>query len=140
MTILLRPMSMLDYNAALSLWQATAGMGLSVADEREAIAYYLERNPGLSLAAWEGEMLVGTALCGHDGRRGFIHHLAVAESHRRRGIGRMLAERCLAGLRDLGIEKCHIFVFQNNTLAQAFWQEIGWERREDLVIMSRMVS
>ncbi len=133
----IHPMSLADYDAVLALWQAAEGVGLSAADERGAIALYLERNPGLSFTAWEGETLVGAVLCGHDGRRGFIHHLAVAESHRRRGIGRMLAERCLEGLREQGIDKCHLFVYRINTQAQDFWQEIGWTRRDDLYIMSR---
>lgn len=138
--IAIRPLSITDYDAILSLWQAAEGVGLSAADERTAIARYLERNPGLSFTAWEGELLVGAVLCGHDGRRGFIHHLAVAESHRRQGVGRMLVEHCLAGLRSRGIDKCHLFVYGVNTSAQAFWSEVGWMQRHDLVIMSRMVS
>jgi ribosomal protein S18 acetylase RimI-like enzyme len=133
-------MSILDYDAVLALWRAAEGVGLSAADERAAIARYLERNPGLSFTAWEGELLVGAVLCGHDGRRGFVHHLAVAASHRRQGVGRMLVEHCLAGLRSQGIDKCHLFVYRANTAAQEFWQEIGWAQRHDLVIMSRMVS
>lgn len=134
--IVLHPMSILDYDAVLALWRATEGLGLSAADEFEAIARYLERNPDLSFTAWEGDMLVGAVLCGHDGRRGYIHHLAVAESHRRQGIGRRLVEQCLNGLRSRGIDKCHLFVYRANTAAQAFWQEIDWVRRDDLHIMS----
>ncbi|MCW5861437.1 MAG: GNAT family N-acetyltransferase [Caldilineales bacterium] len=135
-----RLMSIQDYDTILSLWQAAEGVGLSAADERTAIARYLERNPGLSFTAWEGELLVGAVLCGHDGRRGFIHHLAVAESHRRQGVGGMLVEQCLAGLRQEGIDKCHLFVYRRNTSAQAFWEEIGWTRRDDLHIMSRTLT
>lgn len=137
MTITIRPFSILDHDAVLTLWHASEGVGLSAADEREAIASYLERNPGLSFVAWDGDLLVGAVLCGHDGRRGFIHHLAVRDSHRRLGIGRLLVEGCLNGLRGQGIGKCHLFVYRANTAAQAFWQEIGWTQRDDLHIMSR---
>ncbi len=137
MTITTRPLSILDHGAALALWQEVEGIGLSAADERDAIASYLERNPDLSFVAWDGDLLVGAVLCGHDGRRGFIHHLAVRESHRRLGVGRMLVEYCLNGLREQGIGKCHLFVYRANTAAQAFWQEIGWTQRDDLHIMSR---
>ena len=65
-----RLMSIQDYDTILSLWQAAEGVGLSAADERTAIARYLERNPGLSFTAWEGELLVGAVLCGHDGPAG----------------------------------------------------------------------
>ena len=132
-------MSLDDYDAVLALWQEAEGIGLSAADGREAIGRYLLRNPGLSFTAWDGELLVGAVLCGHDGRRGFIHHLAVRESHRRQGIGQMLVERCLDELRKQGIDKCHLFVFAHNAAAIAFWQALGWTLRNDIAIMSRLL-
>jgi ribosomal protein S18 acetylase RimI-like enzyme len=76
-------------------------------------------------------------LCGTDGRRGYLHHLAVAAECRGRGIGGALAERCLAALAERGIVKCHIFVFAPNVLARNFWTKHGWKLRDDLVIMSK---
>jgi len=114
-----------DIPEALALWAASEGVGLRGADEPAALARYLARNPGLSLAARDGRRMVGAVLCGHDGRRGYLHHLAVAASHRRRGIGRDLVERCLDGLRREGIAKCHLFVYHDNVAGQAFWRSIG---------------
>lgn len=129
-----------DYPAVLALWTAVEGIGLSDADTPAGIAQYLQRNPGLSFVARDDGRIVGAVLCGHDGRRGYLHHLAVATDHRRRGIGRALVESCLAGLRELGIDKCHLFVYAGNAAAIAFWDRIGWEQRHDLVIMSRYVD
>ena len=81
--------------------------------------------------------MVGAVLCGHDGRRGYLHHLAVATSHRRRGIGRELVERCMDGLRREGIAKCHLMVYHHNAAGQAFWRSIGWHGRDDILLMSR---
>jgi len=131
------PMSMADYDEALALWQASEGVGLSQADSREAIARYLERNPGLSFAARAGGELVGAVLAGHDGRRGFLHHLAVKPAYRRQGIGRALTERCLAALRAEGIEKTHLFVYAENHAGRQFWRSLGWYERPELVIMSK---
>jgi ribosomal protein S18 acetylase RimI-like enzyme len=125
---------------ALELWAASEGVGLRGADEPAALARYLARNPGLSLAAHDGGRMVGAVLCGHDGRRGYLHHLAVAASHRRRGIGRALVERCLDGLRRDGIAKCHLFVYQHNAAGQAFWRALGWHARDDLLLMSRNLT
>lgn len=133
-------MTMDDYAAAAALWTSVDGVGLSDADTPSGIAQYLRRNPGLSFVARDGGQLVGAVLCGHDGRRGYLHHLAVANSCRRRGVGRALVQRCLAGLGSMGIDKCHLFVFATNHAAIAFWEEIGWEQRGDLVIMSRFVK
>ena len=137
MSIAIREMTIQDYGQVLALWRTSEGVGLSDADSEESIARYLDRNPGLSFVARDGEHLVGAILCGHDGRRGYIHHLAVSESHRRQGLGRALMERCLSALRRDGIGKCHIFVFADSQDTIAFWKSIGWTRRVELVMMSQ---
>jgi len=136
----IRPMTIADYDQVYALWQACEGVGLSATDEPQAIRAYLERNPGLSAVALDGGRVVGTVLCGHDGRRGYIHHLAVAQSHRRRGIGRALVERMLSALMAQGIQKCHLFVFGENRQAIAFWERVGFSQRVELVMMSRQIA
>ena len=130
-------MSIADYEEVYALWAATQGIGLSAADERDAITRYLARNPGMSFVARDEQgRLAGAVLCGHDGRRGFLHHLAVRPDCRGHGTGRALAERCLAALSKEGITKCHLFVYGANQGGRAFWEKIGWNERTTLVIMS----
>ncbi len=140
MTLHFRALTLADYDAVHALWQSSEGVGLSDADSREAIGRYLARNPGLSFTAWDGNELVGAVLCGHDGRRGYVHHLAVKPSQRRQGLGKALAARCLAALAAEGIDKCHLFVFANNADAIAFWRSVGWSQRVDLNVMSHAIS
>lgn len=85
MQVAIRPFEISDYADARALWGRTPGVGLSEDDAEGPVAAYLRRNPGLSLVAMAGSELVGTVLCGHDGRRGLIHHLVTAEAHRMRG-------------------------------------------------------
>ena len=136
MNIQIQEMTIAFYPQVIALWSATEGVGLSAADGQQDIAGYLARNPGMSFTAWDGEQLVGAILCGQDGRRGYIHHLAVASSYRRRGIGKELVARCLGALQATGIDKCHLFVFADNPGAQDFWKSVGWSHRTDLVVMS----
>jgi len=126
----------LHYALARALWERTPGVGLGDADESPAIARFLDRNPGLSLVACAQERLVGTVLVGHDGRRGLIHHLAVDDGARRRGIGRCLVESALRGLASAGIAKCHLLVFADNAAGRAFWAAVGATSRDDLAICS----
>ena len=134
------PMNPSDYDDCLALWQATEGMGLSQADSREAIGHYLARNIGLSFVARdESGQLVGAVLCGHDGRRGMLHHLAVRADCRGQGLGRALVERCMAALHAEGIDKCHLVVFEKNAGGRAFWQRTGWYERPELVLMSKNI-
>ncbi len=125
-----------DHAEAVRLWETSDGVGLGSSDTFEAVARFLERNPGLSLVALEEEALVGTILCGHDGRRGFIHHLAVAPWHRRRGIGRALVSGALAALRAAQISKCHLLVFHENVAGREFWKRLGAEERVTLSTFS----
>lgn len=135
----IREFTIVDYDEVLSLWKASEGIGLGESDTCEAIAAFLARNPGLCFVARDGGPLVGAVLCGHDGRRAYLHHLAVAISHRRRGVGRLLANRCVESVRSLGISRCHVFVFRTNENARAFWQREGWWERDDLWMMTRDV-
>lgn len=130
------PMQNCDYYEAYALWQRCEGIGLSNADSAGAISAFLDHNAGLSFVARENGILVGTALCGTDGRRGFIYHLAVDPEHRRQGIGLELVARCLSALKAVGIQKCHIMVFKENEVGRLFWEKTGWKLRGELVIMS----
>ncbi len=125
-----------DYPEVLVLWETTPGIGLSGADERPAIARYLQRNPGMSFIAHEEATVVGAVLCGHDGRRGFIHHLAVAPLHRRGGLGRLLVERALEAISP-HVQKCHLFVYADNLEAREFWRATAWVDRPELRVMSK---
>ncbi len=125
-----------NYDEVYALWQSCAGVGLSSADSRGSIASYLDRNPGLSFIAKLQETIIGAILCGHDGRRGYIHHLAVLENYRRLGIGRQLVDHGLEALQAEGIQKCHLFIFRQNESGIAFWQAIGWTYRQDIRVMS----
>lgn len=127
------------YDEVFALWQTVEGVGLSEADSVDGLARFLQRNPGLSFVALDGARLVGAILCGHDGRRGYIHHLAVRLSHRRQGIGQALVERCLSTLKQTGIGKCHLFVIEENRAGTAFWRETGWMWRGELAMFSRYI-
>jgi ribosomal protein S18 acetylase RimI-like enzyme len=126
-----------DIPAALALWQGLPGVGLRDADSPAALARYLRRNPGCSFVALTnaGE-LIGVSLAGHDGRRGYLHHVAVAESFRKQGLGRALFDRCAEALKAEGIEKINLWVKADNALGREFWNRIGGRERTDLVIVS----
>lgn len=134
------PMTMAHYDEVIALWRVSEGIGLSDADSRENIARYLGHNAGMSFVARENGRIIGAVLCGHDGRRGYLHHLAVAAPYRRRGIGQALVGRSLEALRAAGITKCHLFLFRANPAGEAFWTSIGWKDRTEIRLMSRDIA
>jgi ribosomal protein S18 acetylase RimI-like enzyme len=137
---LILPFVIEDYDEVYALWQSCEGVGLSSADSRQSIAAYLLRNPGMSFIMRSVEAVIGAILCGHDGRRGYIHHLAVHENYRRQGLGRRIVKHSLATLQKEGIQKCHMFIFHENQSGVRFWQRCGWTFREDIRVMSSIID
>jgi len=136
-----QPMEKGDLAEVIQFWQGMEGIGLNESDSYSALSFYLQRNPGLSWVARNKDReLIGAVLCGHDGRRGYLHHLAVAQDYRSKGIGRALVERCLSSLRELKILKGNVFLFSHNPEGQRFWKAMGWKKREDLILMQRVLS
>lgn len=137
----IRSFRMEDYHPAYELWSRTPGMGLSASDSEENLRRFLERNPGLSFVAEDTTGSVqGTVLAGHDGRRGFLYHLAVSPACRGQGIGRELVQAALDALASQSIMKCHIMVLDDNELGQVFWSGLGWLRRGNILLFSQDIE
>src|SRR5438046_794042 len=122
-----REFSISDYGPALELWQRVEGLEIAEGDDRGGVSHFLARNPGLSRVATDGSAIVGVALCGHDGRRGYIYHLAVDPAYQVRGLGRRLMDECLGGLRRAGLKRALILVASDNPVGLKFWRRHGWE-------------
>ncbi len=139
-------------------------------DSPRAIADFLRHNPGLSFtvrmsavnpAKYEhaeggensarkrttaahalrpGSPMAGAVICGCDGRRGYVHHLAVLPAFRNRGIGSALLDRIREALAAQKIRKMHLFVFQSNNSAISFYRRLKWQYRDDLAMFSMPIE
>jgi len=129
----IREMVKEDYDKVRELWMTIHGFAIrSMDDSREGVERFLERNPGCSVVAVEDERVVGAILCGHDGRRGCLYHVCVAEEHRLKGIGKAMVIHCMNALKEQKINKVSLIAFTKNDIGNAFWKQIGWTKREDL--------
>jgi len=129
-----------DYEAVIALWRESEGVTIRDVDQRAPLTAYLIQHRGLSFVAVDAGAIVGSTLCGTDGRRGYLQHVAVAKSHRRLGIASALVDRSVRALAERGIDKCHLMVLADNVAAQAFWKAIGWKERPEIRLMSRTAS
>jgi N-acetylglutamate synthase len=132
-----REFVMADYDQAIALWEKIEGVEICEGDSREEVSEYLKRNPGLSRVAEIDGAIVGAALCGHDGRRGWIYHVAMAQEHRGRGVGKLLVEDCVDGLRKAGLKRAIILVAGDNPAGHQFWLRNGWEDIDGALAMTR---
>ena len=129
-----------DYEKVYDLWMRTPGMGLNnLDDSRDGIAKYLARNPNTSFVAEADGGVAGVILCGHDGRRGFIHHTAVDGDAQRRGIGTALVNAAMSALEREGINKVALVAFGANEQGNVFWEKLGFSARPDLVYRNKAI-
>lgn len=130
---MIRAMELADYEKVHDLWMSIKGFVIrSIDDSKEGVERFLQRNPGISVVAEEDGKIVGAILCGHDGRRGCLYHVCVAEDYRLRGIGKEMVVYCMEALRKEKISKVSLIAFTENDIGNAFWKEIGWKQRLDL--------
>ena len=134
-----RELLITDYDQVWALWREAEGVEICEGDSKEEIAGYLVRNPALSRVAEIEGRIVGAVLCGHDGRRGLLYHLVVAAAFRGEGVGKLLVNDCIRGLRGAGIARAIILVADDNAAGREFWLKNGWENIEGAVPMARDV-
>ena len=130
--VIIRPMRMADYEEVRALWMTIQGFGIRALDDGpEDVERFICRNPETSVVAVTDGRIVGSILCGSDGRQGTLYHVCVAQDYRRMGIGRQMVGYCMRALREMGINKVSLVAFTSNQIGNAFWKSIGWKKRED---------
>ena len=130
---MVRIMTIEDYEGVYALWKKIKGFGIrSIDDSKEGVARFLKRNPTTSVVAEKDGRIVGSILCGHDGRRGCLYHVCVDEDYRRHGNGKRMVVFAMKALKEEKINKVSLIAFTENDIGNAFWNTIGWTERLDL--------
>ena len=130
---MVRIMTIEDDEGVYALWKKIKGFGIrSIDDSKEGVARFLKRNPTTSVVAEKDGRIVGSILCGHDGRRGCLYHVCVDEDYRRHEIGKRMVVFAMKALKEEKINKVSLIAFTENDIGNAFWNTIGWTERLDL--------
>jgi len=127
-----------DEDAVVELWRE-CGLLRPWNDPHLDIARKLTEQPDLFLVAVDGETLVGTAMAGFDGHRGWINYLAVALSHRRQSIGRMLMSTAEALLIERGCPKLNLQIRSTNKDVIEFYRKLGYQQDEVISMGRRLI-
>lgn len=129
------------YSDVYELWLSCRGMGLNNLDDSEqGINRFLERNPDTCFVAFEDNKVVGVIMAGSDGRRGYIYHTAVNPQYRKRGIATALVETVMQAMKNIGINKVALVVFEHNEGGNKFWERLGFIERNDLVYRNKAIN
>ncbi|MFX0024209.1 MAG: GNAT family N-acetyltransferase [Candidatus Hermodarchaeota archaeon] len=127
--------SMESYDDIISIWRK-AGISVGSTDTKEEIKRILDKNPQLFLIGKIDQKIIGVVMGGFDGRRGYVHHLAVDPDYQKKGYGKMIMDELILRFRKLGVHKVHLFIEKYNKEVVNFYQNLGWEIRDDLIMMS----
>lgn len=122
----IRPYEMSDESAVIGLWGEAFPRNPPWNAPAKNIRTKLTVQPELFVVAEFDELVIGTAMAGFDGHRGWVYFLAVAKAHRRRGVGQALMRHVEAALRDLGCAKLNLQVREDNEDALSFYRRIGF--------------
>jgi len=127
--------SMFFYDEVIQLWR-NAGLGVSSSDSKGEVEKMLNRNPDLFLIGTLKDKVVAVVMGAFDGRRGYVHHLAIDPTYQRQGYGTKIMTKLNETFRQKGIHKIHLFIEKHNKEVIDFYKNLGWEIREDLIMMS----
>lgn len=129
------------YSDVYELWLSCRGMGLNNLDDSEqGINKFLQRNPDTCFVALQNEKVVGVIMAGSDGRRSYIYHTAVNPLYRKRGIATALVETVMQAMKNIGINKVALVVFEHNEGGNKFWEMLGFTERNDLVYRNKAIN
>ena len=127
--------SMKNYEEVIKLWRKTR-ISVGSTDTKEELKKMLKRNPQLFLIGKIDEKLISVVMGGFDGRRGYVHHLAVDPDYQKKGYGKLMMDELMKKFRELGVHKVHLFIEKWNKEVVEFYYNLGWDIRDDLIMMS----
>jgi N-acetylglutamate synthase len=129
MEYIITDMTLDRYDELLDFWSKIEGIRVSDDDKYENLRIYLERNPDSNFIVLHNDKIIATIKCSDDGRKGFLHHMAVDPEYRKMGIAKELVDKCLDILRKKGMRQTRLFVLDSNKEALKFWKHIGFEEK-----------
>ena len=135
----IKPYSEKDEQGVVALWHEafpdTSPWNVPENDMKRKLNVQRE----LFLVAEIKEEIIGTAMAGFDGHRGWVYYVAVSKKHRRRGIGKALMQRVEKGLIDIGCSKLNLQVRASNNEVVEFYKRLGYNV-EDRVSMGKLLA
>ncbi|NRY63931.1 GNAT family N-acetyltransferase [Clostridium beijerinckii] len=127
-TIVVKAMKESDIEQVIKLWRDIFGSSfLEESVTKEQLSTYLKKNPkASSVACNEDGKVIGALLCGSDGIRGFIYHIAICSEYRVNEIEKRMLDRSLGKLKEIGIKTGFIFTQSSNHDMEVAFNSIGW--------------
>ncbi|NBB66123.1 GNAT family acetyltransferase [Pseudomonas sp. ODNR1LW] len=134
----IRPVRDGEDEAVVGLWSVcglTRPWNDPVADLKQA----KEGPASTVLVAADDDAISGAVMVGFDGHRGWVYYLAVDPGRRGNGLGRRLMAAAQDWLTKRGAPKLQLMLRSDNEAALGFYQRLGLER-QDVVVLGRRLD
>jgi ribosomal protein S18 acetylase RimI-like enzyme len=146
----IRPFAPADTEPVVALWRQ-CGLTRPWNDPHRDIERKLAVQPELFLVGTERvesadstgspeEVVVATAMAGHEGHRGWLYYVAVAPGHRGGGRARQIVAEAERLLLEAGCPKVQLMVRSGNDTAEATWGSLGYEQSDVVVHGKRLIE
>jgi putative acetyltransferase len=124
-----------DFEEVRILWK-DSGIELSQSDDINELKRMILHNPNYCLVIESEKKIIGAVLGGFDGRRGWIHHLAIHPSHQKMGYGKLLLDALILAFETDNVIKIKLEVLESNNKVIEFYKKLGWDLRKEITTMS----
>lgn len=131
-TLAIAPIEDADVAAVVALWQR-CDLTRPWNDPAADIALARRGPNSAILIGREGEVVVATAMVGHDGHRGWVYYVAVDPDRQGKGHGRAIMAGAEDWLRQAGIAKVQLLVRPDNNKVQAFYESLDYDEQERVI-------
>ena len=121
-----------DVEAVIALWQR-CGLTRPWNDPAGDIAFARRGTNATVLVGRADEVIVASAMVGHDGHRGWVYYVAVDPDRQRYHFGRAIMAAAEDWLRRQGVQKIMLMVRPDNTGVKAFYDRLGYETQERVI-------
>lgn len=137
----IRKMTINDYKEVFDLWNSIKGFAIrEIDDSKSGINKFIKRNPTTSIVAVSNNQIIGTVLCGHDGRQAYLYHVCVRKDMRNHGIASSMILYIINKLKLLKINKISLVAFKKNKLGNEFWRTANWELKKDRNVYEYIIN
>jgi len=133
----IRPFQEADRAAVIALWQG-CGLTRPWNDPGQDIDFCLGSKEATLLVAEENALIIGSAMLGHDGHRGWVYYLAAAPAHQRGGLGRALMAAAEDWAAKRGVPKLMLMVRPENDRVRAFYEALGYIEEPRIIFTRRL--
>jgi ribosomal protein S18 acetylase RimI-like enzyme len=139
--VTLRAMNKMDHDAVVDIWDR-AGLPYrpNGRDGRTSIEKELQKDTAIFFVAESDGVMIATALCTHDGRKGWINRLAVVPEMQGKGIGKLMVQYAERAFRDKGFSIFSCLIGEENTRSQQMFETLGYERQKNIAYFSKKMD